>query len=70
MGLAYFSLLLMIIGGTVAAVLLLKSAWAIWNGPQRRWLAAVPLILGMICSYMALLALYVIWKEPPWRFYF
>lgn len=70
MGLAYFFLFLMIIGGAAGAVVLLKMAREVWSGPRWRWLAIVPLGLGLLCAAAALSVLYIVWREPPWRFNF
>lgn len=63
MGLAYFSLFLMIFGATWIAIVLLKLAWRIWKKAQFKILAIIPLLLGGFCAFVALYSLAIIWRE-------
>lgn len=63
MGLAYFSLFLMIFGAAGIAVVLLKLACRIWKKARFKILAIIPLLLGGFCAFVALYSLAIIWKE-------
>lgn len=70
MGLAYFFIALMISGAGALVVILLRTAWKIWNSPKWRALAALPLLLAVPCGITAVYLVALVWKEPPWGFRF
>lgn len=51
MGLAYFSILIGILGLAGIAVVLLKAAWGIWKKARFKILAIIPLLLGGISIF-------------------
>ena len=63
MGLAYFSILIGILGLAGIAVVLLKAAWGIWKKARFKILAIIPLLLGGISTFFALYFLAIILKE-------
>ena len=62
-GLAYFTLFLMIFGSAWIAIVLLKLAWRIWKKARFKILAIIPLLLGGFCAFVALYSLAIIWRE-------
>ena len=68
MGLAYFSLFGMILGTGEGAVLALKSAWEAWK--RRRMPVVLLLLLAVVSAAVALYLLMIVWREPPWKFFF
>lgn len=67
MGLAYFFLFVTILGSGALAVILLKTAWKIWNNQKWRALAVIPLLMAIPCGLWAIYIVAVIWREG---FYF
>ena len=63
MGLAYFSIFIVILGLAGIAVVLLKAAWGIWKKARFNILAIIPLLLGGISTFFALYFLAIILKE-------
>ena len=70
MGLGYVLVLGMALGGFGMAVTLWGAAREMWKKSRWRILAAVPLLLGVLCAGMACYLLGIIWREPPWSFHF
>ena len=68
MGLAYFSILIGILGAAGIAVVLLKAAWEIWKKARFKILAIIPLLLGGISTFFALYFLAIILKEGIYSF--
>ena len=68
MGLAYFFLFGMILGAGGGAVLALKSTWEVWK--RRKILAVLLLLLAVVSAAVALYLLMIVWREPPWKFFF
>lgn len=68
MGLAYFSILIGILGLAGIAVVLLKAAWGIWKKARFKILAIIPLLLGGISTFFALYFLAIILKEGIYSF--
>lgn len=68
MGLAYFSVFLLIFGAAWIAFVLLKLAWRIWKKAQFKILAIIPLLLGAFCAFVALYSLAIIWREGFYSF--
>lgn len=68
MGLAYFFLFGMILGAGGGAVLALKSTWEVWK--RRKILAVLLLLLAVVSAAVVLYLLMIVWREPPWKFFF
>ncbi len=68
MGLAYFSILIGILGLAGIAVVLLKAAWEIWKKARFKILAIIPLLLGGISTFFALYFLAIILREGIYSF--
>ena len=68
MGLAYFSILIGILGLAGIAVVLLKAAWGIWKKARLKFLALIPLLLGGFCAFAALYFLAIILREGFYSF--
>ncbi|WP_295758598.1 hypothetical protein [uncultured Oscillibacter sp.] len=68
MGLAYFSILIGILGLAGIAVVLLKAAWGIWKKARFKILAIIPLLLGGISTFFALYFLAIILREGIYSF--
>ncbi len=68
MGLAYFSILIVILGSAGIAVVLLKAAWEIWKKARFKFLAIIPLFLGGFCAFFALYFLAIILREGFYSF--
>jgi hypothetical protein len=67
-GLAYFSILIGILGLAGIAVVLLKAAWGIWKKARFKILAIIPLLLGGISTFFALYFLAIILREGIYSF--
>lgn len=70
MGLAYFFILIMILGAAGTAVVLLIAAREIWKRPRLRILAIILLLLAGLCAVAAFYLAALVWREPPWGFHF
>ena len=68
MGLAYFSIFIVILGAAGIAVVLLKAAWGIWKKARFKILAIIPLLLGGISTFFALYFLAIILREGIYSF--
>lgn len=68
MGLAYFSIFIVILGAAAIAVVLLKAAWGIWKKARLKFLALIPLLLGGFCAFAALYFLAIILREGFYSF--
>ena len=69
-GLAYFFLFIMILGATGVDVALVIAAWIIWKKARFKILIIIPLLLAVPCAVVAFYLLAIVWREPPWGFYF
>ena len=67
-GLAYFSIFIVILGLAGIAVVLLKAAWGIWKKARFNILAIIPLLLGGISTFFALYFLAIILREGIYSF--
>ena len=68
MGLAYFSILIGILGLAGIAVVLLKAAWGIWKKARFKILAIIPLLLGGISTFFVFYFLAIILREGIYSF--
>ena len=68
MGLAYFSIFVVILGAAGIAVVLLKAAWEIWKKARFKILAMIPLLLGGFCAFFAVYILAIILREGFYSF--
>ena len=70
LGLAYFFILIMILGAAGTAVILLIAAREIRKRPRLRILAIILLLLAGLCAAAAFCLAALVWREPPWGFHF
>lgn len=68
MGLGYFFIFLTILGAGALAVVLLKTAWKLWNSPKWRALAVLPFLLALPCAFAAIYFMVVILREGFYSF--